>query len=105
MQMLVKIRGVTYESVRHAASALSVSKFSIYAALNRGTIDRVGLAPTQRKPVVLEGLSFSSIASAARAVGLSEKYVAKSIATDSPTGMRRVRAAALVYKQNMGSGK
>jgi hypothetical protein len=101
--MLVRIRGVTYESVRHAASAISVSKFSIYAALNRGTIDRVGLAPTQRKPIVLEGLSFPSIASAARALGLSEKYVAKVIATDSPTGMKRVCAAAVAYKQNMGA--
>ncbi len=101
--MLVRIRGVTYKSVRHAASAISVSTFSIYSALNRGTIDRVGLAPTQRKPIVLEGLSFPSIASAARALGLSKKYVAQVIATDSPTGMKRVRAAAVAYKQNMGS--
>jgi hypothetical protein len=35
-------------------------------------------------------------------LGLSEKYVRKVISTDSIAGMKRFRAAAVVYKQNMG---
>jgi hypothetical protein len=68
-------------------------------------MELLGLGNTKRKPVTVEGLSFRSIAEAARALGLSEKYVAKVISTDSPTGMKRFRAAAVAYKQNMGDTK
>ena len=102
MQMLVKIRGVTYESVRHAASALSVSKFSIYAALNRGTIDRVGLAPTQRKPVVLEGLSFKSLGDASIQLGFNRSFIRWSMISGSHKTAERLARAIAQYKQDRG---
>jgi hypothetical protein len=103
--MITKVRGVTYASVRQTALSLDVSEAAVYSALWRGKMELLGLGNTKRKPVEVEGLSFPSIAEAARALGLSEKYVRKVISTDSPTGMKRFRAAALVYKQNMGSGE
>jgi hypothetical protein len=100
--MIIKVRGVTYPSVKQAALSLDVSEAAVYSALWRGKMELLGLGNTKRKPVEVEGLSFPSIASAARALGLSEKYVRKVISTDSPTGMKRFRAAAVAYKQNMG---
>jgi DNA-directed RNA polymerase specialized sigma24 family protein len=100
--MITKVRGVTYASVRHTAQSLDVSEAAVYSALFRGRMELLGLGNTKRKPVTVEGLSFRSIAEAARALGLSEKYVAKVIATDSIVGMKRFRAAALAYKEKMG---
>jgi hypothetical protein len=100
--MIIKVRGVTYPSVKQAAQSLNVTDAAVYSALFRGSMDLLGLGNTKRKPVEVEGLSFPSIASAARALGLSEKYVRKVISTDSIAGMKRFRAAAVVYKQNMG---
>ena len=102
--MIIKVRGVTYPSVKAAASSLGVTGDAVYSALWRGKMELLGLGNTKRKPVTVEGLSFRSIAEAARALGLSEKYVAKVISTDSPTGMKRFRAAALAYKEKMGEG-
>ena len=39
----VTIRGVTYESRAEAADALGVSRNTIYKALERGTLENVGL--------------------------------------------------------------
>jgi len=100
--MLIRVRGVTYPNVRQAAQSLKVTEAAVYSALFRGNIELLGLGNTKRKPVEVEGLSFPSIAAAARALGLSEKYLRKVILTDSIAGMRRFRAAAVAYKQNMG---
>ena len=97
--MITKVRGVTYASVRQTAISLDVSEAAVYSALWRGKMDLLGLGNTKRKPVEVEGLSFPSIASAARALGLSEKYVRKVISTDSIAGMKRFRAAAVAYKE------
>ena len=101
--MLIKVRGVTYPSVRQAAQSLNVTDNAVYSALFRGRIEVLGLANTQKKPVEVEGLLFPSIASAARKLGLSEKYLCRVIATDSVTGMKRFRAAAVAYKQSIGN--
>jgi len=100
--MLIKVRGVTYPSVRQAAESMKVTEAAVYSALFRGSMDLLGLGNTKRKPVEVEGLSFPSIAVAARALGLSEKYVRKVILTDSIAGMKRFRAAALVYRNKIG---
>ena len=99
--MLVRVRGVTYPSVRQAAQSLNVTENAVYSALFRGRIEVLGLANTQKKPVAVEGLFFPSIACAARKLGLSEKYLCRVIATDSVTGMKRFRAAAAAYKQSI----
>ena len=100
--MLVKIRNITYESVRHAAGALGVSKFSIYAALNRGTIDRVGLAPTQRKPIVLNGLSFRSLGDASVQRGFNRSFTRWSMMSGSHKAAKRLAQAIVQYKQDRG---
>ena len=101
--MLIKVRGVTYPSVRHAAQSLNVTENAVYSALFRGRIEVLGLANTQKKPVEVEGLLFPSIACAARKLGLSEKYLCRVIATESITGMKRFHAAAVAYKQSIGN--
>lgn len=100
--MLVKIRDKTYESVKHAASALGVSKFSIYAALNRGTVDRVGLAPTQRKPIVLNGLSFRSLGDASIQLGFNRSFIRWSMMSGSQKSAERLNRAIAQYKQDRG---
>lgn len=100
--MLVKIRDKTYESVKHAASALGVSKFSIYAALNRGTVDRVGLAPTQRKPIVLNGLSFRSLGDASVQLGFNRSFIRWSMISGSQKSAKRLAQAIAQYKQDRG---
>ena len=80
--MITKVRGVTYASVRQAAQSLGVTEAAVYSALWRGKMELLGLGNTKRK-----------------------KYVRKVISTDSPTGMKRFRAAAVAYKQNMGGKK
>ena len=100
--MLVKIRDKTYESVRHAANAFGVSKFAIYAALNRGTIDRVGLAPTQRKPIVLNGLSFRSLGDASVQLGFNRSFIRWSMISGSQKSAERLNRAIAQYKQDRG---
>jgi hypothetical protein len=97
--MLIKVRGVTYQSVRHAAESLGVSKDAVYSALARGSTDKLGLGNTQRKPTELFGAKFKSLGDAGRALGLRRGYIQKVIATNSAVGMERIRVAVYVYQQ------
>ena len=97
--MLINVRGVIYQSVRHAAESLGVTIAAVYSALRRGTIDSVGLGNTQRKPTELFGSKFRSLGDAGRALGLRRGYIQKVLATNSAVGMERIRAAVYVYQQ------
>jgi hypothetical protein len=97
--MIVEIRKVRYNSVRHAAAVLGVTIAAVYSALRRGTMDSVGLGNTQRKPTELFGLKFASLSDACRALGFQRGYIQKVIATNSHIGMERIRVAVYIYKQ------
>ena len=66
----IVIRGVHYESQAAAARAFNVSHVTITRAVNRGTQDRIGLG-TGKRPIVWDGVEYSSIIDAARAAGLT----------------------------------
>jgi hypothetical protein len=97
--MRVEIRGVIYQSVRHASEVLGVSIAAIYSALRRGAMDSVGLGNTQRKPIDLFGASFASLSDASRALGFRRGYIQKVLATNSHIGMERIRVAVYLHNQ------
>lgn len=100
--MIVKIRDKTYDSVKHASACLGVSKFSIYAALNRGTIDRVGLVSAKGKPILLDGLKFKSMCNASIQLGFNRSFVRWAITSGSQKANERLKQAIVRYKQDMG---
>lgn len=69
----VVIRGRHYPSQKAAAQALGVTPATVNDALNRGTIDRVGLgrAAASAVPVTIRGRRYASQTEAARALGVS----------------------------------
>lgn len=80
MTLPVTIRGTLYPSQAEAARALGVSKAVINSAKRGGTLDFVGLGPAMgersggakgRKPVTLNGTTFSSMSEAAASIGIS----------------------------------
>jgi hypothetical protein len=97
--MLIEVRGVTYQSVRHTSEALGVSIAAVYSALCRGSTEKLGLGNTQRKPTELFGAKFRSLGDAGRALGLRRGYIQKVLATNSAVGMERIRAAVYIYQQ------
>lgn len=72
--MKVKVRDVTYESVKEAAAALGVTVAGVYTALDRGRIDKLGLGKTMPKRMVIGNVTFKSASEAARALGFSRSY-------------------------------
>ena len=72
--MKVKVRGVTYESVKEAADALGVTIAGVYTALDRGRIDKLGLGKTIPKKMVIGNVTFKSASEAGRALGFSRSY-------------------------------
>jgi hypothetical protein len=102
MQMLVKIRNITYESVRHAADSLGVTKDAVYSALQRGTMDSVGLGNTQCQPIDLDGLKFNSLGSASVALGFNRSFVRYVLQSGSLVAIERLKQAIKRYKQERG---
>lgn len=101
--MLIKVRGVTYPSVKAAAEALGVKTSAVYSALNRGNIETLGLGKSQPRPVDLDGdgLSFKSIRSASLALGFGRTYLSKVLTRESAHGLKRIEEAVKRYKQEM----
>jgi len=97
--MLIEIRGVIYESVKHAASVLGVSKYAIYSALRRGGMDSVGLGNTQSHPIDLDGLKFRSMGAAGIALGFNRSFVRYTLARGSSKAIKRLEDAIKLYKQ------
>lgn len=97
--MLVRIRGVTYPSVKVAAEALGVTINAIYSALNRGNIDTVGLGKSRPKSVELDGLSFPSIRAASLALGFGRTYLGKVLHRGTSFTRKKVSDAVAAYKE------
>jgi hypothetical protein len=102
--MLIKVRGITYPSTRAASRALGVSIDAVYSALARGSMDKLGLGTTQRKPVEIEGIPFRSMCAASRALGFSRSYLRTALTAGSEPVKERVRIAAEQYKMNINKG-
>lgn len=68
----VVIRGVQYPSQTSAARALGVPQSAVYQALERGTLDGVGLGRNHHSKLrmMVDGVEFESIADAAREIGM-----------------------------------
>lgn len=101
-RMSVTIRGVTYPDAQTAARALKVKPATVYCALCRGDIERVGLGVNYRqratkggrppKPVTVAGRSFASMADLARAIGRDPRSVRLSLRAGSTARQRIILA-------------
>lgn len=79
-----EVRGVKYPSMKAAAEAIGVYWTTIQQAMNKGTLDRVGLNPRGRrmsKPVNINGVDYPSIRQATYHIDISfsrlQRLVAK----------------------------
>lgn len=100
--MRVSVRGKTYDSVEEAAKANNVAVASVYCALTRGNIERLGLGVDYEarktkggkppKPVSVCGIKFESMAELARAIGREPKKLRQSLRRGNTAKMRIVRA-------------
>jgi len=97
--MLIKIRGVTYPSVRAAAKAHNVTMDAIYSALNRGNMDAVGTGKNPKKPITLHGLTFPSISAASVTLGFNRTYLGKVLSHGTDFTRKRVADAAAAHKE------
>ena len=100
--MLIKIRGVVYQSVSHAAESLGVGKDAVYSGLKRGCMDSVGWGNTQSQPIVLHGIKFRSMGSASAALGFNRSFVRYAMQSGSETANKRLEDAIKRYKQENG---
>lgn len=96
--MKIQVRGVTYESVKEAASALNVSYHSVYTALDRGALEMLGLGKTQPKQVTFEGITFRSMTLASVALGFNRSYLRWALSKGGDKARERVAFAMSRYK-------
>lgn len=76
----ILIRGIRYPSMAAAARKLGVSSTTVFNALERGTLDRVGLGipayKTNSIPVTIRGVTYASQCEAARQLGVKQNTIA-----------------------------
>lgn len=67
----VCIRGITYSSAKEAAKALNVHQNVVYAMLDRGRADHIGVGRgmSTAKPITVLGIDFESMRDAERQLG------------------------------------
>jgi hypothetical protein len=97
--MLIKIRGVTYPSVKAAAAAHNLTPEAIYSGLTRGNMDTVGTGKNSPKPITLHGVSFPSVNAASKALGLGRTYLGKVLSHGTDFTRKRVADAVAAYKE------
>lgn len=108
--MRVKIRGITYETVREAAKAHNVTTSYVYDAIERGREDIIGIGIGNREPngrfvknqVTLYGVTFPSMKAASLALGFNRHYVRGALLTQSPVSNERLKMAVYKYANRMG---
>jgi hypothetical protein len=99
--MIIKIRGVTYPSVRAAAEAQNVQPNAIYSALNRGNVDMIGMGRNVKKPITLGGISFPSLGVASVALGFGRTYLGRILNYGTDVTRKKVADAVAAYKEKM----
>ena len=108
--MRVKIRGITYETVREAAAAHNVTRSYVYDAIERGREDIIGIGIGNREPngkfvknqVTLYGVTFPSMKAASLALGFNKHYVRGALLTQSQVSNERLKIAVYKYANRMG---
>jgi hypothetical protein len=88
--MRVQIRGVIYETVAEAAAALGVATSSVYCAISRGNLERLGLGQDyskrphkggrNKKPINIGGMTFISRSALAAFIGRTPRSVRATLA-------------------------
>ena len=79
----VTIRGVRYSSIGEASRTLDVSHTNITKAMERGTLDFVGLrAPHNRKPVIVDGVWYASLLRGSIGSGIGLKRLRRMLNSD-----------------------
>lgn len=99
--MRVKVRGITYETVKEAADALGLTIHGVYSGLERGATEMLGLGHTKAKPVTLEGVAFRSMTAASIALGYPPRYLREVLLHGGPKARARVAIAAQNYAANI----
>jgi len=102
--MLIKVRGITYPSVKVAAEALGLSAHGVYSALQRGDMDKLGLGTTRCKPVTIGTTTFRSMSAASAALGFRRSYLGWALLHGKFPAQERIRIAAEQYKTNLNKG-
>lgn len=102
--MRVKIKGVIYETVEHAAKAFNIKPRQIQRALNEGREDRLrpkrnGSKQGTPEPFTIEGLTFPNQKAANDALGFGYNYVTQAINRNSAFSLAKVAEAARRYKE------
>lgn len=111
--MRVRIRGVTYETVREAAQAHAVSESYIYRLMTEGRQDTIGMGMGNwRKPrdkfngnkIVLHGVEFPSMTAASLALGFKGHYIRGALQRPSKKSATRIREAVAQYAYSKTKG-
>ena len=98
--MRIKVRGVTYETVKEAADALGLTINGVYSGLDRGAAEKLGIGKTKPIAITLEGITFRSMTAASIALGFPPKTL-RELLRGGPKAQERVRFAAQRYKAHM----
>lgn len=103
----VMVRGVRYESLTECAKALGVKVQTVSSALDRGTIDNVGLGPGSMSgiPVQLEEFIFSSYTEASRALGMSDTYVYLVLKRGGDKAKSNLKKLIAEYRERVNNDK
>lgn len=88
MKIPTLIRGVLYESMAEAARSLAVAPATIWAAAERGALDRVGM---RGRSVTVRGVEYRSMSEASRELGVNHATVRAAVArgTQDNIGLRK----------------
>jgi hypothetical protein len=92
--MPIKVRGVTYPSVRATSQALGVTEKAVYSAIHRGAMDRLGLGTsTARQWWTIGPTTFRSTREASIALGFSANYLGWAMSKGGAAARKRVQRA------------
>jgi len=86
----VRVRGVDFESVKACAAHFGISVHTIYAALNEGNADSIGLGKGRNKAITIGGIDFPSMQDASFFVGRSRSYVSSILKRGSTGRIERL---------------
>lgn len=111
----VTIRGVTYPTVAAAAKALKVKPNTIYVALHKGRIDKVGLGcgkvvayrhpQIPPKPIKVGGLDFPSLQALSLWLGRSKQYASNKLKRHPDTGLTDLTQEVLAKRMTEGAAR
>ena len=66
-----RIRGVDYPSISEAARQLKLNPSTIYAALEKGSLEQVGMLRRNKRPCTINGVDYPSLSAAGRVLGIT----------------------------------